>query len=711
MPTPQSSAQSLDAGLERGLDLPAEAPRVRVKEALRQTFLGKAWRALKLRRKEAALRLAPVIARRRAALRADAGARLRALAERNPGRARALARALGPGAAAILTARSAGWAAAAPLFARLAPGDVRARVLLRRGAPGPALALAAPAPDRPADLPADLAAGLVVYTARFGPAGRVLPPIGPIARVRFVCLSDRDDPAEGWTVARFAPPAGVDPALAADSAGSAPRSPSPTRRRTRGSRSGSRPDVLLTGNFDTLVARWLAPQQRAAWRHPRAVGWRDLAEGAALEGPPERRAAALDQALDCEAAGLPDDAGAVDTRFLWRRHGPAAAALAAAWWDAFARHPGDADLALARALGAPGAPAGFDLLPAALGTAEDNLYTAVSPVGPSPAPHRPAAAGRRPGAARLKIAIVHHRGYEHYASTLLRAEQLAGLLDERLGDRYDISYVADIEGLRDHVVVLTKWALERRKPAAIAALRKRNVAVIASWDDKIPTAEIAGLVDAQMTLSIAQSIELGRRFPATPTYFVTHHVNRLIRAGAPADGPAARRLFRRAVQHRAPGLARRRDRAQRHRDHAQGQHHRQLDGRARPLQPALDRAPPALFRRRQAVPEGLPRRALRRGGDGDARRRRRRLLPRRRLSVLRARARPGDARGRLAAHRLRLRRARVAPGRGDHAPGGGAQRRRGHLRAVRGDDRGDHGVTTRRRCKSSKKLLRIRIRA
>lgn len=532
MTTSQSSAPGFDPSLP-GLNPPAEAPRGGLKAMLRQSFVGEAWRALKRRRKEAALRLAPVIARRRAALREAAGARLRALAERNPARARLLARALGPGAAAILTARAAGWAAAAPLFARLAPGDLRAAVLLRRGAPGPALALAAPAADRPLALPADLAAGLVVYTARFGPEARVLPPLGPIAGVRFVCLSDRDDPAEGWEVARFVPPAGVDPALAADFCRIRPETALAEAAPAAQASLWLAPEVLLAGNFDSLVTRWLAPQDLAAWRHPRAVGWRDLAEGAALAGPPARRAAVLDQACDCAAAGLPDAAGAVDTRLLWRRHGPGAAALAEAWWRVFARHPGDADLALARALGDPAAPAGPSLLPAELGTAGDNLYTAVSPVGPSPSPRRPAAAGRRPGAARLKIAIVHHRGYEHYASTLLRAEQLAGLLAERLGDRYDISYVADIEGLRDQVVVLTKWALERRKPAAIAALRARNIAVVASWDDKIPTAELAGLVDAQMTLSISQSVDLGRRFPATPTYFVTHHVNRLIPPARP----------------------------------------------------------------------------------------------------------------------------------------------------------------------------------
>jgi hypothetical protein len=120
---------------------------------------------------------------------------------------------------------------------------------------------------------------------------------------------------------------------------------------------------------------------------------------------------------------------------------------------------------------------------------------------------------------------------------MLRGEQMAGLLADRLGDRFDIRYTPETDGLRDQIVVLTKWALQTRKPAEIAALRARNAAVIASWDDKVPTPEIAAVVDAQMSLSIRQSIELNRRFPAAPTYFVTHHVNRKI---APSTPPADR---------------------------------------------------------------------------------------------------------------------------------------------------------------------------
>jgi hypothetical protein len=60
---------------------------------------------------------------------------------------------------------------------------------------------------------------------------------------------------------------------------------------------------------------------------------------------------------------------------------------------------------------------------------------------------------------------------------------------------------------------------------------------VASWDDGIPEARIVAAVDAQMSLSTRQTVELNRAHPGTPTFFVTHHVNRLIRppAAPPTD--------------------------------------------------------------------------------------------------------------------------------------------------------------------------------
>jgi hypothetical protein len=137
------------------------------------------------------------------------------------------------------------------------------------------------------------------------------------------------------------------------------------------------------------------------------------------------------------------------------------------------------------------------------------------------------------------VALVHAPAYANYAATLLRGRQLAGLLAERLSDRFDLAYVPDdaVDGLRDQVVVLTKWALRTLRPERIAELRAKNAAVVASWDDAIPEARIVAAVDAQMSLSTRQTVELNRAFPATQTFFVAHHVNRLIKppAATPAD--------------------------------------------------------------------------------------------------------------------------------------------------------------------------------
>ena len=77
--------------------------------------------------------------------------------------------------------------------------------------------------------------------------------------------------------------------------------------------------------------------------------------------------------------------------------------------------------------------------------------------------------------------------------------------------------------------------------------------MIGAWDDLTPDAARMAALDASMTLSHRQTLDFARRFPATPAFHVTHHVNRLIRPVHAARRPAAHRLFRRARQHRAPG--------------------------------------------------------------------------------------------------------------------------------------------------------------
>ncbi len=486
------------------------------------------------------------LAARRAARRDARLDRLRTLALSDPAEALAVAghaRRLHPRdrllaeAEALLAARVRGWPASAPLFAqlaRLAPraaGEASAAVLLRRG-PDPALDLAWPVPDRPAALPAAQAEGILLYTAAFGTIPPPAPLFQPVEGLRALLLTDRDLAVPGWRTCRIAPP-DPDPARAALFA------------RIRGPEllEVHAPDVVASlwldpslrihGNLHTALTRWLAPRDLVCWRHAQARDWREAIETRLVDAPPADPSGLTTFAAACEAAGLPLGRGACDTRAIWRRHAaPGLADLMAAWWDRAAAAPETADAGFAALLADPAAPpaARPAILPANLGTPGDGILAAEAPW---PAPKRAAA----PPARRLPVAFLYAQAYAASASTFLRAGQLAELVAEHDPDRYDIAWTPEFASLRDRVVILTKWALQTRSAEEIAALRARNIAVIGVWDDLPAEAAKMAALDASMTLSQSQTLDLARRFPATPAFHVTHHVNRRI---PPSTPPADR---------------------------------------------------------------------------------------------------------------------------------------------------------------------------
>jgi hypothetical protein len=432
-------------------------------------------------------------------------------------------------AEALLTARARGWGAAAPLFARIAEPSARlsgppATALLRLPPPGPALRLAVPMRDRPSFLPEAEAGRLVVYTAAFGRPAALPPVLGISARVRFLCFTDQALAAPGWTV--LATDSGGDP-LAATAfhkirASEALAKAAPEARASL----WLDPDRALLGNPDTLFARWLLPQDFALWRHPDGH-WRAMAERHLLEGTAPAPQL-LAQSERFAAEGVPEGRGGCDTGMVWRRHdAEGVAALCDAWWRSWQAAPGADDLALYRALNSPGpAPLRPAILPERLGPATRNLFVARTSAAP---PRRRSAA--RP-ARPLPIVFLSAARFATFASTFLRGRQLSAMVAAAFPD-YEVRFTEDAEGVRDAVVVLTKGAMETLPPEAIAALARRNLAAIGCWDDVRPEPEKVRILDAHMTLSWRQTLDLNRLFPETPAYLVTHHVNRQVPAVTP----------------------------------------------------------------------------------------------------------------------------------------------------------------------------------
>ena len=477
-----------------------------------------ALRALRLTRRKAAAAAAAAagaLARARAARAAFARAELRAAALADPAAALAKLRArrgdarLLAEAEALLTVRVRGWTAAAPLFARL-NGAAGALALLRPG-PGPGLDLALPVPGRP-----PLPPGIVLYTARFGDGPPPPPLLQAVPGLRCLLLTDRALAVPGWETVRM--PAGPDAELRARI-----RGPELLAEIAPGTEASLYLDPALrpVGDLAALLARWLVPQELALWRHPRAQGWREAIADALMAAPDPAALVALAEA--CEADRVPE-AGACDTRAVWRRHASGLAALTEAWW-ARAAEPRDRRRRLRR-----GARRHRGRARASCPPRSDRSTTAsFSPTPPGPPPR---ARQRRPGGkvpGKLPVAFLYDPAFAASASTFLRAGQLAELVAEH--DLYDIAWTS--EDPRGRVVVLTKWALANRTPEAIAALRRQNIAVIGAWDDLKPDAARMAALDASMTLSHSQTLELMRAYPGTPAFYVTHHVNRLIRPSAP----------------------------------------------------------------------------------------------------------------------------------------------------------------------------------
>ena len=359
-----------------------------------------------------------------------------------------------------------------------------AAALLRPASPGP-VRLAIPLGPRPSFIPEADAAGTVVMTAAFG-RPPVLPPVAGIAeRVRFLCFTDcfTDGPTAvpGWTIL---PPAAGSPDPAADPAAATAFHKIRAAEALAGAAPGARaslwldPDRQLVGNLDTLLARWLLPQDLALWRHADS-DWRAMAERHLVAGKAPA-AAVIAQAERFAAARVPGDRGGCDTGMVWRRHdAPGVAALCDAWWESWQAAPGADDLALYRVLAEDPALLRPAILPARLGSAADNVFVARTARGPR---RRPRGA---PPARPLPVVFLGAARFANFASTFLRGRQLSAMVAAACPD-YDVRFTEDAGSVRDAVVVLTKGAMATLDVAAIAALGRRNLATIGCWDDVRP---------------------------------------------------------------------------------------------------------------------------------------------------------------------------------------------------------------------------------
>lgn len=135
----------------------------------------------------------------------------------------------------------------------------------------------------------------------------------------------------------------------------------------------------------------------------------------------------------------------------------------------------------------------------------------------------------------MRVVFLLHPQAVSLGSSVLRGVQLADLVRCAVPDRWSIEVRTDIR-ITDAVVFVTKGALARFSIDVFAALKARNVAVLADFVDAPVRRDLSSLLDGLVVCSHRQRDTFRQDFPRLPTFFVTHCVDtRLGQIATPQD--------------------------------------------------------------------------------------------------------------------------------------------------------------------------------
>jgi hypothetical protein len=345
----------------------------------------------------------------------------------------------------------------------------------------------------------------------FGDYDDLKSPLHAPADVDFICFTDGDLEVPGWRMRRVAAD-GFSPNLQAKHFKFFPH----VHLADYEASLFVDASIVLHGEVDAFVARWLAHENFAMWQHPqRCDAFEEVAAIVLFEKARPQEIAP--QADFYRKAGLPRGTGLMEACFIWRRHDHAPVReLMSLWWDEVSTWTLRDQVSLCFLMWRTGTRP--KALPPALGNARENPLCFI-------APHRP---GRpRPAKTAKRVVFLYRDDHRFLGSTILRGQQLAEIAGREMG----VLFSSDT-ACRDAVVFMTKGFLKNATEAELTALKAANVALLADFLDDPVRPQLLPHID----LLIAPSIEGWRlnlwKYAETDCDLLTHHVDLRI----PADG-------------------------------------------------------------------------------------------------------------------------------------------------------------------------------
>lgn len=359
-----------------------------------------------------------------------------------------------------------------------------------------------------------------VYTTLFGDIDDLIPVLNPAEGVDYLCFTDRPRKAVGWTQIV------VDPQMGDNNLNAKVFKVLPHKYLQDYEYSMFvDANTVFLGRVNELIGMCMLGGDFVMWQHP----LRDdpyVEVNAIIAHRRHAPEGVLEQMEHYAAEGLPTRTAMFEASFIWRKHmAPDVVAFMEKWWHEIDQFSKRDQLSLAYLVWKTGVRP--TLLSPELGTSRANIFF-------FKASHRNGNvrdtsdqdADLGAPVVRTKdrdITFLYSEAHAGTGSTVLRGQQLSGLVKNHYGEDREVHYSSDPD-ISNQIIVLTKGFLKTTTAEQLHGLGQRNL-LIADFVDEPPMPALINEIDVLMGSSLLGYKSYMSQFPNVPAFHVTHHVD------------------------------------------------------------------------------------------------------------------------------------------------------------------------------------------
>lgn len=133
-------------------------------------------------------------------------------------------------------------------------------------------------------------------------------------------------------------------------------------------------------------------------------------------------------------------------------------------------------------------------------------------------------------AKKIKICFIYSELYKNTGSTIMRGKQLSQIISEHREEQYDIEYTSSLD-IKNAIIILTKGILKIITLEQLGQLKQYNIALLADFVDDPVRHECQEYIDINLASSIKGLYRISNLYPDKPCHLLTHHVDPRIAKG------------------------------------------------------------------------------------------------------------------------------------------------------------------------------------